>query len=75
MSPGEFAGMSLPELEAALAQARADLADLEETYTFKMTHTNDHIPGAQMLDHVEDIHEARRRVAAIESLVARFVKR
>jgi len=75
VSPGGFDGMGLPELESALARARAELDDLEETYTFKMTHTNDHIPGAQMLDHEEDIHEARRRVAAIESLMARFVKR
>lgn len=64
-----YAAMGMEELRATLLKARDDMQDVEDTFYFRMIHTNTHLADDFILDHEEELEEHRARVALLEDII------
>ncbi|MEW5746611.1 MAG: hypothetical protein AB1805_14360 [Nitrospirota bacterium] len=67
----KYATMSRVELEAALKRLRHDPEDLEETISFNLMFTADHIGGSQVRKDQESLMKLKEEIERIEALLAR----
>ncbi len=62
--------MSRNELEARLKSLKNELEDLEDTFSFNLTHTSAHLSSGAVAEHEEEIQELRQEIARIEKLLS-----
>lgn len=66
-----YRSMSRAELTSVLKCLQHNLEDIEETVSFNLMFTADHIAGSQVRKDEESLRELKEEIACVEELLAR----
>ena len=70
MADKHYETLDRAALEAELRRVRDQLEDVEETFNFRLTHTNAHLPDDFVFDHEHEMEELREKVRLLEVLLS-----